>query len=588
MNLNRRSTDCGPEQDARRRRLAAESARLIFSSFTDYNNRFRSITRRARRRFDDREWKLGQRDAVERIELYDRRVERGIVRLVGAMGAAVADESTWQATRDCYARLIAGSPDSEFYKTFFNSLTRMIFRTVGVNPRVEFIGLDLEPTLGMGSAPVRRYAAGDSEAEMAKAMLSQLDTDRPFADRDGSVSYLAGELGRCGPGPVSAELLEPVFYRATRAYLVGRATGCDWSVPVVLAFRNDRNGIVLDAVITGDNEIRMLFGFSRSYFHVDLETVGAAVRFLSSVMPGKAVGEFYTMLGRVRQGKTERYRSLFRHLQVSTDQFVHADGEPGMVMVVFSLSSSDIVFKVIRDRFAEPKHTSREAVIGKYRFVFRHDRVGRLVDAQEFRRLRFPRDLFDNVLLGELLDEAAGSCRLDGDDLIVEHCYIERRLRPLNLYLKEAGPEAARNAVIDYGQAVRDLAQSNVFPGDLLLKNFGVSRHGRVIFYDYDEICLLTECRFRDMPSARCEEDETRGEPWFYVGPHDVFPGQCGDFLGFGGDLRLVFMERHAEILTADYWRRLKACHEKEQYFEVVPYTPPARSQAFAPSLRMT
>jgi hypothetical protein len=71
------------------------------------------------------------------------------------------------------------------------------------------------------------------------------------------------------------------------------------------------------------------------------------------------------------------------------------------------------------------------------------------------------------------------------------------------LFLREADPAAAESAIIDYGNALRDLAASNVFPGDLLLKNFGVTSHGRVIFYDYDELCLVSDCVFRDLPAGR-------------------------------------------------------------------------------------
>jgi isocitrate dehydrogenase kinase/phosphatase len=224
-------------------------------------------------------------------------------------------------------------------------------------------------------------------------------------------------------------------------------------------------------------------------------------------------------------------------------------------MIVFTLPSHDLVFKVIRDRFGAPKTTSRADVMERYQFVFRHDRAGRLVDAQEFKRLRLPRDRFMPGLAGELLNEASESCRIEGEDLIVEHCYIERRLRPLNLFLREAEPAAAEAAIIDYGQALRDLAASNVFPGDLLLKNFGVTSHGRVIFYDYDELCLLTDCVFRDLPQPSCEEEETAAEPWFHLGPNDVFPEQWLQFLAIPPALRDVFLQHHAALFTAAWWR---------------------------------
>ncbi len=559
--------------------LAHDVAAAIFAAFEDYNREFRSITQRARRRFEEREWKLGARDAVERIELYDRRVEKCVAGLVGRMGRYIAEEAAWSAIRGLFAGMIADCPDREFYKTFFNSLTRKIFGTVGVNPAVEFIALDLEPTLDAGSVPSREYDAGAGLDPAIGGMLRGLPWSRLFRDLPGSAETVRREIAgfaaaRGLAGPVQRiETLEPVFYRATRAFLVGRMTGPGWTLPLIVALKHDEDGVSVDAVMMSEYEVRPLFGFSRSYFHVDLAPVGAAVRFLRTIMPGKPTDELYTVLGRAKQGKTERYRALFRHLQHSSDHFTHAEGERGMVMIVFTLASLDIVFKVIRDRFAYPKTATREEVMDKYRFVFRHDRVGRLVDAQEYRRLRFPKARFEEELLEELLAEASLGCRTDGDDLIVEHCYMERRMKPLDVYLRQADGVAARRAIRDYGQAIRDLALSNVFPGDLLLKNFGVSRHGRVIFYDYDELCLVTECSFRDLPAPRDEEDEWRAEPWFYVAPNDVFPEQWLDFLGIKRELREEFLTHHAELLSAGYWRRLRAMHEAEQHMEIVPYT---------------
>jgi len=241
-------------------------------------------------------------------------------------------------------------------------------------------------------------------------------------------------------------------------------------------------------------------------------------------------------------------------------------------MIVFTLPSHDLVFKVIRDRFGAPKTNSRADVMERYQLVFRHDRAGRLVDAQEFKRLRLPRDRFMPALAGELLNDASESCRIEGDDLIVEHCYIERRLRPLNLFLREADPAATEAAIIDYGQALKDLAASNVFPGDLLLKNFGLTSHGRVIFYDYDELCLLSDCVFRDLPQPSCEEEETAAEPWFHTGPNDVFPEQWLQFLAIPPALQEVFLRHHAELLTAAWWR--------DQAAEAVVGTAPASAPA--------
>ncbi len=564
--------------------LARRTAAEIFGAFEDYNHTFRAITRRAERRFVEREWQLGQRDAVERIELYDRRVEKCLADLVGRLGRHIAEEATWREIKGEFASLIATCPDRKFDATFFNSLTRKVFKTVGVNRDVEFStvadedGESLAPPLP-GELPLRSAAPGQELLAQVDYLLAGTPWARCYADASASAQFITEEVNAVlkarslAADGLHLEVLQTVFYRSTRAFLVGKVAGDGWTLPLILAFAHPDGGIVADAVMMSEYEVRPLFGFSRSYFHADLPAVEPAIRYLRSIMPGKPVDEIYTVLGRAKQGKTERYRRLFRHLSRSTDSFVHAEGIRGMVMIVFTLYSSELVFKVIRDRFAEPKTASREEVMQKYQFVFQHDRVGRLVDAQEFRQLRFPKARFSSQLLEELLTSSAGTCRVEGDDLIIGHCYMERRMKPLDVFLREASPDAARRAIRDYGQAIRDLALSNVFPGDLLLKNFGVSRHGRVVFYDYDELCLVTECAFRDVPVARDDEDEMRAEPWFFVGPTDVFPEQFLEFLGLRGELRDEFLRHHSDLLTADYWRDLKTSHLAERHLEVVPYT---------------
>jgi isocitrate dehydrogenase kinase/phosphatase len=291
-------------------------------------------------------------------------------------------------------------------------------------------------------------------------------------------------------------------------------------------------------------------------------------------MPRKPVSELFTVLGRARQGKTERYRELMRNLEHTSDLFVHAAGERGLVMVCFTLPSFDVVFKVIRDRFAYPKTVLREEVMAKYRLVFIHDRAGRLVDAQEFRRLRFPRARFAPELLEELRRETAGTVHEDGGDLVFDHLYIERRMTPLNLYVRNSKAADAERAVLDYGQCIRDLAYTNIFPGDLLLKNFGVTRHGRVIFYDYDELCRVTDCNFRDLPPVTHEEDEMRGEAWFYVAENDIFPETFLNFLGFSDEQRAALLRVHGEILTAGFWRGVQQRLKEGEVLEVLPYHP--------------
>jgi isocitrate dehydrogenase kinase/phosphatase len=369
-------------------------------------------------------------------------------------------------------------------------------------------------------------------------------------------------------------VIRAVFYQMSRAYIVGRILGRNFLVPLVIALKNTDSGVLVDAVMLAEADVSIVFSFTRSYFHADLERVAEAVVFLRSLMPRKPVGELFTVLGRARQGKTERYRELMRNLERTDDLFVHAAGERGLVMVCFTLPSFDVVFKVIRDRFAYPKTMLREEVMAKYRLVFIHDRAGRLVDAQEFRRLRFPRARFAPELLEELRRETGGTVHEEGADLVFDHLYIERRMTPLNLYLRQAEAADAERAVLDYGQCLRDLAYTNIFPGDLLLKNFGVTRNGRVIFYDYDELCRVTDCNFRDVPPATHEEDEMRGEAWFYVADNDVFPETFLNFLSFSDEQRAALLRVHAEILTAAFWRGVQHRLAEGEVLEVLPYHP--------------
>ncbi|HME41020.1 MAG TPA: bifunctional isocitrate dehydrogenase kinase/phosphatase [Steroidobacteraceae bacterium] len=540
---------------------AKDHAAAIAEHFRRYNEEFGRITRRAALYFLAEDWQTAQLDAVARIELYEQRVARCVANIAGRLLDRRTEVALWIDIKRAYETIVARRPDSDFYRTFFNSVTRDLFGTVGVNPEVEFCATSVGRA--SGAVPIRVYRVGDSLPAAVREILTDLPFGAAIEDADAAVHRISAEIGRYfqtgrhSGHPESVELIEPLFYRGMHAFIVGRLIGDGSITPLVLAFTNSSKGVQVDAVMLSRADVGSLFGYARSYFHVDLPVVSAAITLLRSFMPRKSIDELYTVLGRAKQGKTERYFALQRHLGNSIDSFVHAPGERGLVMIVFTLPSHDLVFKVIRDRFGAPKSSTREEVIERYQFVFRHDRAGRLVDAQEFKRLRLPRGRFMPALADELLNEASQSCRIEGDDLIVEHCYIERRLRPLNLFLREADPAAAESAIIDYGNALRDLAASDVFPGDLLLKNFGVTSHGRVIFYDYDEICLVSDCVFRDLPKARFEEEETSAEPWFHCGPRDVFPEQWLPFLCIPTALSAVFIRHHAELLTAAWWRGL-------------------------------
>jgi isocitrate dehydrogenase kinase/phosphatase len=557
------------------------ASRRIAGAFAEYNAEFRAITRRAPVRFDALDWKGGQRDAVERIELYDRFVAHTVAELRAMLGERAQDRSLWTQIRADFAARIAGLPDTEFTKTFFSSISRRLFGTVGVAPEIEFVATDLDPLANVTSTvTTNTYINHGSLALLFEDLLGDVRFRSPWKDLDNSIRHVATEVlaHLAARGEQRAvqrvEVIRPVFYQISRAYIVGRLIGRNFLVPLVIALKNSDSGMLVDAVMLAEGDVSIVFSFSRSYFHADLEHVAEAVVFLKSLLPKKPVSELFTVLGRARQGKTERYREIMRHLAETPDQFVQAPGQKGLVMVVFTLPSFDVVFKVIRDRFPYPKNVLREEVLAKYQLVFRHDRAGRLVDAQEFRRLRFPRALFAPELLEELLTETALSVHEADDQLVFDHMYIERRMTPLDVYLRSASAPAAEQAALEYGQCIRDLAHTNIFPGDLLLKNFGITRHGRVIFYDYDELCLVTDCHFRDLPRAANPEDEMRGEPWFYVGEHDVFPETFINFVAFDAAQREALLRTHGEVFTAKFWQQVQRRLTEGEVLEVLPYHP--------------
>lgn len=507
-----------------RDRAEHNAADAIANAFQQWHGEFAGMTRRARGRFARREWRAAQQDTRDRLAQHDVAVNR----LVTALRMVSADAlPSWAPVRREFAAMIAGWPDAELAGSFFNSATRRLFGKAGLDPAAEFTA-ETAPQ----SAPARRLIARpslfpDFEPRRFAAILHDVELGAPWADLERDVQLAAqaatAQLDGAGLGGAFEvlDLLPSPCYRNKGAYLVGRLRGPAGTRPLVLALVHDDQGIAIDAVLTDPDEVSAVFGFSRSYFHVELEHPAAAVDFLATLMPNKRRDELWTAIGYHKHGKTELYRELMRHLDRPGAHFEATEGDRGMVMSVFTLPSLNVVFKVIKDRFDPPKHTTRTQVMARYDLVFARDRVGRLADAQEFQHLAFRRSHFRPEFLAELLAQAGKSVLADGERVIVRHCYSERRVTPLNLFLRSAEPEAARAAVVDYGNAVRDLAAANIFPGDMLLKNFGVTRHGRVVFYDYDELCLLTDCRVRHLPDARAEEEEISGEPWFGVSEED-------------------------------------------------------------------
>lgn len=569
-----------PGQDT----TVAEAAELIYDGFLKYNQGFYRITQRARRRFEQRDWAGHQKDIANRVDLYERSVRRIVLAVRRLLGAHINDHILWNDIRWYFGARIENIPDYGFIKTFFNSITRRIFGTIGIDPQVEFVTPSTEEeSRSLQSLNLKRYPYWYSTKHIFGNILEDFSFRVAYKDKGADTTFIAAKVDQYlqmvmeeGDELLRFEFIDSCFYQSARAYLVGRIILRSQKLPIIIALRNDEDGICVDAVLMSEDEVSIVFSYTRSYYFADPSSVMGAVYFLHSILPRKPLDELYTVLGRLRQGKTERYRIFTQHMANTTDKFVHAAGDKGLVMIVFTLPSYDLVFKVIRDKFGPPKTISRAEVIEKYKLVSKHDRAGRLIDTQEFRNLEFPLERFAPELLDELTSEASETIHIDGDKLIIDHVYIERRVRPLNLYIKEVNRPEAELAIIDYGQTIKDLANTNIFPGDLLLKNFGVTRHRRVVFYDYDEVALITECNFRDMPEPQDDEEIMRPDSWFYVAENDMFPEEFIKFLAMDSELRTLFLEVHGELLTAEYWRNIKAKRLAGEISLVIPYFRPA------------
>ncbi|MCO5364728.1 bifunctional isocitrate dehydrogenase kinase/phosphatase [Pseudomonas alliivorans] len=557
-------------------------ARLVLEGFDDYRAHFRSITDGAQARFEQALWPQAQVAAAARINLYEQKVSELILRLQRDVQVGqLLDVDRWPGIKGAYIDLIDSRPDDELSETWFNSIFCGLFRHDLISDRCMFIhstrpaGRDHQQV-----AQTRRYLPRSDPGRVLSQVFADYRFNIPYADLANDLSRLDARLHAnlpdwvCKDPALTVELFSSVFYRNKGAYLVGRIFTRDEQWPLVMPLLNvEGRGIAIDTLITDEADVSIIFSFTRSYFMVDVPVPADFVGLLKCILPGKHIAELYTSIGFYRHGKSEFYRALIQHLATTDDRFIMAPGVRGMVMSVFTLPGFNTVFKVIKDRFSPSKNIDRQTVIDKYRLVKQVDRVGRMADTQEFSDFRFPVGKFDPDCLDELLHVAPSTIELEaGDTVLVRHCWTERRMTPLNLYLETASPAQVREALDDYGWAIRQLAAANIFPGDMLLKNFGVTRHGRVVFYDYDEICALTDVHFRRIPKPRTPEDEMACEPWYSVGPMDVFPEEFAPFLFADITLRRLFESLHGELYDVEYWQGLQAAIRSGKVIDVFPY----------------
>ncbi|MGX5219863.1 bifunctional isocitrate dehydrogenase kinase/phosphatase [Pseudomonas segetis] len=566
--------------------LTADIARLILDGFDDYREHFRRITDGARTRFEQAQWQAGQQASAARINLYEEKVREFNLRLRDGIGDQLLDISHWTQVKSDYIQLIDSRFDDELSETWFNSIFCSLFSHDQISDDCMFIHTT-RPSIHsrQRAAQTRLYSLGPDHgnarglARMLESIFNDYSFSAPFEDLPRDLARLEAQMREslpdwvCKDPELTIELFYSVLYRNKGAYLVGRVFNRDEQWPLVFPLLHREGlGIQVDALITDEAEVSIIFSFTRSYFMVDVEIPAEFVGFLKRILPGKHIAELYSSIGFYKHGKSEFYRALINHLATTDDQFIMAPGVRGMVMSVFTLPGFNTVFKIIKDRFSHTKTVVRDTVIEKYRLVKSVDRVGRMADTQEFADFRFPKAKFSPECLAELLEVAPSTVEIEGDTVLVRHCWTERRMTPLNLYVESASEAQVREALEDYGMAIKQLAAANIFPGDMLLKNFGVTRHGRVVFYDYDEICFLTEVNFRRIPPPRYPEDEMASEPWYSVAPNDVFPEEFPPFLFADIKQRRLFSQLHGELYDADYWKSLQAAIVEGKVIDVFPY----------------
>ena len=570
---------------ATRHERASEVAHAILAGFDRHYRLFREASARAKTLFERADWATLRVLARERIQMYDQRVLEAVDEVRARFPEAERDESLWPAIKLAYIPLLHEHRQPECAETFYNSvacavLHRRYYRNEFIfwRPAVATEHLEGDELAYRSYYPLRKGLR-----RTLAAIVRGFGLANPWEALHRDLRSVLRAARARFPRPTRArpslqiQVLGSLFFRNKAAYAVGKIVNGSEEVPfAVPILQNERGELYLDALLLDADQLIILFSFARAYFFVDMEVPAAYVSFLRQLMPRKPRAEMYMCVGLAKQGKTMFYRDLFYHLKHSSDNFVVAPGIKGMVMLVFTLPSFPYVFKVIRDRFAPPKEMDRQTVKDKYQLVKYHDRVGRLADTLEYSLVALPLERFDAALLEELKSEAASNIEIEGDRIVIKHVYIERRMQPLNLYLAEAGADndaaRVRQALHEYGYAIKELAGAGIFPGDMLLKNFGVTRHNRVVFYDYDEIAYMIECNFRRIPPPRSIEDEMSAEPYFSVGPHDVFPEQFARFLVSDPQAREVFLERHADLMEPEFWAGKQARIRAGVQEDVYPY----------------
>jgi isocitrate dehydrogenase kinase/phosphatase len=562
--------------------LAGDIANTIINGFDRHIHLFIEITKSAQQRFQRSQWSEVQKAAKARTTFYEQRVKEAYESIKQDYCIDSLDNTLWLQVKQNYIELLAEHLQPELAETFYNSVFCRLFERRYYHNDYIFVEstaqrLDDRPTPIIYTSYKPEFKGlKETVCDIINAHTSTV----PFKDLSADVDILIRAFRRKARKTrfkledLQFDILNFTFYRNKGAYLIGRVLSPAGETPFIVSVLNDEKeeGLYIDALLSKSEDMAVVFGFARAYFFVDCLHPYALVNFLQSLMPHKTKADLYSAIGFHKEGKTQFYRDFLNHLKSSDDKLALAPGIKGMVMSVFTLPSYPYVFKIIKDKFSPSKNMTRADVKGKYRLVKLHDRVGRMADTMEYSEVAFPKDRFDNELLEELQKVAPSLLRYEDDLLIIKHLYIERRMVPLNLYLAKATDEEVENALNGYGKAIKELISANIFPGDMLLKNFGVTRHGRVIFYDYDEITYMNEVNFRVKPEAITEEQIYAAEPWYSVAPGDMFPEELGTFALANPKYLKAFKIHHEDLLTASYWQQSQKNVAEGIYEDVYPY----------------
>ncbi|MCM8856467.1 MAG: bifunctional isocitrate dehydrogenase kinase/phosphatase [Candidatus Thiodiazotropha sp.] len=566
-------------------------AQSILTGFERHFSFFQEISSAARQRFENADWDAVRDASAKRISFYDLRVQEAIEKLRANFDIEVLNEGLWQQVKQLYTGMLQTHSRPELAETFYNSVfCRLFDRRYYDNDK---IFIESQVNRAELSERYRVYmsfhlADGDLSGIILD-ILSAFYFSLPYEDIKRDCGQVAESLlNQVGfdqlPSNLRIDVLESPFYRNKAAYIIGRIVHGEKVRPFILPLINNEQGsLYVDTVLIRGRHVEAVFSFARAYFMAKTPVPTATVEFLQSIMPYKTLAELYNSIGLHKQAKNEFYRDLLNHLEVSDDLFVTAAGTPGLVMQVFTLPSFPYVFKVIRDRFPPQKDVTHKLVKERYLQVKKHDRIGRMSDTLDFIDVALPIERIEPSLLQELQETIASLLEYDGDMLVIRHLYIERRMTPLNLYLQDANETQVRDILDDWGLALKQLMGVNIFPGDLLFKNFGVNCQGKVVFYDYDEVCYLSECNFRKIPPPRSSFDLYRDEPWYSINPNDIFPEEFITFVTTDPKIRKILMEIHPELFDFAYWRSAQENLAAGIQADVFPYSQKLRFKRTKP-----